>query len=73
MKVNLTYFKASGKYYSSGSYNSDKEHMIDIVQEVKLMHDIRQLPDLCINHSDYNIHILPEFSGYPHLLINLKE
>lgn len=37
MKVNLTYFKASGKYYAGGEYETNKEHMFEIFDEVKDM------------------------------------
>lgn len=36
-KINLTYFKASGKYYTDGSYETDKEWMSDVFEEVKAM------------------------------------
>jgi len=34
-RVNLTYFKPSGKYYSEGDYQSNKENLWEIFQEVK--------------------------------------
>lgn len=35
--VQLTYFKASGKYYSGEEYETCKESLLDIWEEVKTM------------------------------------
>lgn len=37
MKVQLTYFKSTGKYYSEGEYETKKEHLHDIWDEVRGM------------------------------------
>ena len=38
MKVKLIYFKASGKYYSEGEYETQHKHMWKIFAEVRQMH-----------------------------------
>lgn len=44
--VELTYFKPSGKYYSEGIYETQKEYMFQIFNEVRLMQKACRLPGL---------------------------
>ena len=54
MKVNLTYFKQSGKYYSSGSCDvPDSYAMYDIHKHVESLKLTRTLPDLGPGHSNF--------------------
>lgn len=46
MKVKLTYFKYSGKYYSNGEYDSDKEFIYQIIDEVSQKVNLGRLPGL---------------------------
>lgn len=57
MKVTLTYFKPSGKYYSSGSYESKYVDFYDILREVKGLLYLRQLPGLTTGHALFNVYI----------------
>lgn len=44
--VKLTYFKANGKFYSTGSYISTREQLFQIWEEVQLMQNEAKLPGL---------------------------
>jgi hypothetical protein len=37
MKVQLTYFKSGGKYYSDGEYETEKEQLWEIWDEIREM------------------------------------
>ena len=63
-KVNLTYFKQSGKYYSQGGYNSQKEDLQDIFDEAEDMWNRRRLPGLMEDHSPFIT--LIEVPDHPH-------
>lgn len=64
-KVELTYFKrTSGKYYSDGSYISNKEHLIEIWEEVEKMLACKRLPGLINGASEY--HVLVNVPEHPH-------
>lgn len=69
MKVKLTYFKESGKYYSDGNYETNKIHLFEIFKEVKQKLDDRCLPGLIKNHSYFIVLIdVPEHqNNHPHL------
>lgn len=64
MVVELTYFKISGKYYSTGSYMTNKEHLFEIWNEVEKMLSAKRLPGLMVGHSPY--HILVDVPEHPH-------
>jgi hypothetical protein len=72
MKVNLTYFKASGKFYSSGIYNTKNEFMFRVFDEVRDMRKAGKLPGLCEGGGQDFI-ILVDSSevpnGYPGLIL----
>lgn len=36
-RVKLTYFKASGKYYSQGEYVTQRQHLFEVWEEVREM------------------------------------
>ena len=75
MKVELTYFKASGKYYSSGSYETKEDGMYEIFREVKVMQKNGCLPDLVKGCTEFHIHInVPEHRhNHPHLILGIPE
>jgi hypothetical protein len=73
-KVNLTYFKTSGKYYSEGEYNSVLEELYEIWYEVLTMSNDGILPGLVKakrnprefyilidvpDHPDRHLHLIP--------------
>jgi hypothetical protein len=75
MKVNLTYFKQTGKYYSKGSYETDKEHLFQIFEEVRLMVQAGTLPGLCRGCNEFIVGIdVPDHPhNHPHLVIERNE
>lgn len=46
MLVQLRYFKTTGKYYGSDQYQTTKDHMYEIFQEVRDKHASGDLPGL---------------------------
>jgi hypothetical protein len=59
MKVKLTYFKRSGKYYTKAVYESGCEYAFNIFSEVRDMRNEGQLPGLVSNHSDFIVLVEP--------------
>lgn len=56
--VNLTYFKKSGKYYTSTTYETELKHMFEIFDDVHLMHKEKRLPGLMTGGGDnFIVHI----------------
>jgi hypothetical protein len=45
-KIKLSYFKASGKYYTDGEYETEHEHMWEVFDEIKQMQAEGRLPGL---------------------------
>lgn len=74
-QVNLTYFRESGKFYSEGSYESEKEQLYEIFDEVKDLSKRRTLPDLLEGHSEYYVLIdVPTHKhNHPHLIVVKRE
>lgn len=62
--VKLTYFKPSGKYYSSGTYQSHQPHTFQIYEEVRRMVDQKELPGLLKGVSGYTV--LVEIPEHPY-------
>lgn len=71
MRVELTYFKTNGKYYSSGDYKTKKQHLWEIWEEVREMQKEKKLPGLVDGHSEFHITIdVPEHPhNHPHLVL----
>jgi len=71
MKVKLTYFKTSGKYYSDGEYNTTQDTMHGIWQEVRLMRTMGKLPGLVDGCSEFITSVdVPEHKyNHPHIII----
>lgn len=64
MRVNLDYFRPTGKWYASGHYDTTLEDLGDIWDEVRALAANRMLPGLCANHSDYVVSI--NVPDHPH-------
>jgi len=71
MKVNLTYYKPSGKYYSEGSYETNQKHLFEIWDEVRAMGRLGQLPGITTDRNYFTISVdVPEHEhNHPHLVI----
>lgn len=69
MKVKLTYFKKSGKYYSGGRYNTKKTSMHEIFSEVSDMLDSGDCPGLIAGTNEfYAVVTVPKHKhNHPHL------
>lgn len=64
MLVNLTYFRATGKYSGSGSYQTKLGMLWEIWKEVETLAHLKTLPGLMKGHSNY--HILIDVPNHPH-------
>jgi len=64
MKVNLIYFKQTGKYYSEGDYETEKEHLFEIFDEVRKKLRRRILPGLIQGHSNFIVSV--DVPDHPH-------
>lgn len=71
--IQLTYFKESGKYYSEGSYVTEKELVYDIIDEIKKMPN---LPGVLFSYSTTDLGYIVGSYNHPHFghpfLINMK-
>lgn len=76
--VKLEYFKAwsgprgrGGKYYSSGEYETSKEHIGEIFTEVAALAREGRLPGLVEGHSPYHVYVrVPDHPhDHPHLVV----
>jgi len=69
--VHLTYFKPTGKYYSTGEYATTADHLYEVWEDVRGMLDRRELPGLQRGHSLYIVHVdVPDHPHrHPHLVI----
>lgn len=65
--VKLAYFKASGKYYSSGTLDTDLDFW-DTVKHVRELRNEGHLPGLCEGAKEFAILIEYGDSGMPHFL-----
>lgn len=70
MKVELTYFRPSGKYHSTGEYQTKKIELWEIWAEVIDKLNTRTLPGLCKEHSRYIVSVRVPDHKYqvPHLV-----
>lgn len=56
MRINLTYFKPSGKFYADGSFEvPDAQAHHFTIAMVRNMLGLRMLPGLVNNHSYYHV------------------
>lgn len=52
-KITVTYFKPSGKYYSTGEYITQKSHMYEVFDEFRAMLQRGERPGLVDGHSGF--------------------
>ena len=57
MRVDLTYFHHSGKYHSTGTYETEYSYMYEIFSEVRQLLVARICPGLVSNHSNFIVSI----------------
>jgi hypothetical protein len=70
MKVSLSYFKASGKYYSSGEYETNKEDLWEIWNEVEDMLLAGKRPGLADGYGFNTLVLVPDHPDYqPHMIM----
>lgn len=71
MRVELTYFKLGGKFYTSDCYNTTHEHLEDVWDEVREALSLGRLPGLCEGAKEFIVLInAPEHKGnHPRLCI----
>lgn len=70
MRVDLTYFKDTGKYYSSGSYTTDLRKLFEIFREVRAMVNKGRLPGLCDGAKFNTLIDVPEHEhNHPQLIM----
>jgi len=63
MKVELDYFKPTGKWYAKGEYITNQDFIWNIIKEIEIMKENKKLPG--INGNEYFIHIkMNGNSGY---------
>ncbi len=63
MKVQLTYFKDTGKYYAEGEYETEKKSLYEIWDEVREMFKQGNCPGL-VGPSGF--HVLVNVAGHEH-------
>lgn len=64
MRVQLTYFKDTGKYQNEGEYETNLEHLFEIWEEVREMLSQGKRPGLVDGHEGY--HVLVNVAGHIH-------
>ena len=64
MLVKLTYFKQSGKYYSEGTYTTNRKDLGSIWYDVSLLMQDKELPGLTEGHSEFIV--LVDVPEHPH-------
>lgn len=65
-KVEITYFKPSGKFYSEGDYTSEKEYLHEIWEEIEAMFDAGERPGLVdVQGYDPGLHALVMVPSHP--------
>lgn len=57
IKVKLTYFKRSGKYYTEGEYETEHQWLHDIADEIRKMRIEGNLPGINGAGSEFIIHV----------------
>ena len=71
IKVKLTYFKVSGKYYSEGEFETKNTLHWDIVEEVRKLKGDGKLPGLVDGATEFIIYINPSSdwgNDVPHII-----
>lgn len=73
--IELMYFRSNGRFYTSGIYETNKESMKEVVEEVRDMHKNGNLPELTPGDgSEFIVVINTENhpNGYPALIRELE-
>lgn len=72
MKVQLTYFKDTGKFYSEGSYETDKAPLYEIWDEVREMIKQGTRPGLAKGCHEFHtlINVPGHVHEHPRLILN---
>jgi hypothetical protein len=71
MKVKLTYFKESGKYYTEGSFTT-KKHFYDVIVEVRDMMAEGRLPGLVLGAKEFDVLVeIP--NAPPHMIHRVRQ
>jgi hypothetical protein len=71
MKVNLTYFKDTGKYYCEGLYHTNLDPLFEIWDEVREMKKVGALPGLVKGSTEFYVLVeVPEHEhNHPRLIL----
>ncbi len=64
MKVQLTYFKDTGKYYAEGEYETKEASLLEIYHEIRKMLYRGKRPGLLAGHDGF--HVLVNVAGHEH-------
>lgn len=68
-EVKLTYFKMGGKYYTEGSYESEKAQIFEIHEEVREMKANGTLPGISIDDHIVHVEVPDHPDNHPRLII----
>jgi len=70
-KVELTYFRPSGKYYSEGHFETTETDLYNIWNTVEILSESKTLPGLTLDHSEYIVLVeVPDHPyNHPHLVL----
>lgn len=68
-EIKLQYFKPNGKFYSDGSYKSDKVHMFEIEDEIRQLRANGKLPGITGNVWIIYVNAKAHPQGYPLLIL----
>lgn len=71
--VKLVYFRAFGKFYGSGSYVSEREHLFEIWLEIAEMQRHGRLPGLVegAKFPIISVKVPLHPNDHPHLVVNM--
>lgn len=68
-KVEITYFKPSGKYYATGEYETSASHIYAVVDEVRKMFGCGECPGLVHDSVRRNQFVaVVTFNDVPHIV-----
>lgn len=68
MEVKLTYFKENGKYYTEGTYVTQKKEIFEIHDEVRKMKAKKSLPGITGNEFTVHVDIPVHPDNHPRLI-----
>lgn len=69
MKVKLTYFKVTGKFHTSGEYESGKPHLHEIWDEVRQMKEEGKLPETTGKEWIVYVDVPEHIYNHPRLIV----